>query len=434
MSATSPRRHRGHRAGRHRRRLAVAGAAVGALVLGLSAPAGAAGEPDPTFSGDGRLTVDLTSDGYEGGYAAAVQPDGRILAAGRTGGSGGRMYVARFNADGSPDPRFSGDGRAVADFGPGDDWATDIGLGPDGTIVLAGSARDATMMAIARFTSSGAPDPTFSGDGRRTFNMSPGGEGADDVIVDGEGRLVVAGGAEIGGASRFALARFTASGALDLSFGGGDGRVDTDLGPGPDSAMALVQQVDGRLVVGGRAGGGGGERMALARYTEDGVLDPTFSGDGKLTRDTGPGYEDGAAVAVQDDGSIVLAGEAAGQRLGLFRFTATGGADSTFDGDGMRIDDRPNGPEWLSDIRLQEDGKIVFSGTQGGQGNRMLLGRYLADGSPDPTFSGDGFAPINLSPNFDVAWDLAIQPDGAIVGVGDADNGAKLGLIRVAGG
>lgn len=433
MSTTSAPRHRGHRASRHRGHLAIAGAAVGALVLGLAAPAGAAGEPDPTFSGDGRLTVDLTSDGYEGGYAAAVQPDGKILAAGRTGGSGGRMYVARFNADGSPDTTFSGDGRAVADFGPGDDWATDIGLGADGTIVVAGAAGDYTRMAVARFTPTGAPDVTFSGDGRRTFNMSPGEEGADDVIVDGDGRIVLAGGAAIGGASRFALVRFTATGAVDPTFGGGDGRTETDFGPGADSAMALVPQPDGKLVVGGRAGGGGGERMALARYTEDGALDPTFSGDGKLTRNTGPGYEDGAAVAVQDDGSIVLAGEAAGQRLGIFRFTATGAPDTTFDGDGMRIDDRPNGPEWLSDIRLQEDGKIVFSGTQGGQGNRMLLGRYLTDGTPDPTFSGDGFAPVNLSPNFDVAWDLAIQPDGAIVGVGDADNGAKLGLIRVAG-
>lgn len=433
MTATSLRRSRGP-AGRHRRRLVVAGATAGALLLALTAPAGAAGEPDPTFSGDGRVTVDLTNDGYEGGYAAAVQPDGRVLAAGRTGGSGGRMYVARFNADGSPDTTFSGDGVAEVDFGPGDDWGTDIALGADGTIVVAGAAGNYAKMALARFTSAGSLDLTFSGDGRRTFNMSPGEEGADDVIVDEQGRIVVAGGAAIGGTSRFALARFTPSGALDRSFGDGDGRTDTDVGPGPDSAMALVQQSDGRLVVGGRAGGGGTERMALARYSEDGALDPTFSGDGKLTRNTGPGYEDGAAVAVQDDGSILLAGEAAGQRLGIFRFTATGAPDATFDGDGMRIDDRPGGPEWISDIRLQADGKVVFSGTQAGSGNQMLLGRYLSDGTPDPSFSGDGFAPINLSPNFDVAWDLAIQPDGAIVGVGDANNGAKLGLIRVAGG
>ena len=265
MSTPSPHRHHRRAAGRQHRRLAVAGALVGALVLGLTAPAGAAGEPDPTFSGDGRLTVDLTSDGYEGGYAAAVEADGKILAAGRTGGSGGRMYVARFNPDGSPDTTFSGDGRAVADFGPGDDWATDIGLGPDGTVVLAGAAQDYTMMAIARFTPTGEPDSTFSGDGRRTFNMSPGQEGADDVIVDGDGRIVVAGGATIGGAGRFALARFTPSGAVDPTFGGGDGRTDTDIGSGPDAAMALVQQDDGKLVVGGITGPEGSAKRLFFR-------------------------------------------------------------------------------------------------------------------------------------------------------------------------
>ena len=117
------------------------------------------------------------------------------------------MYVARFNADGSPDTTFSGDGRAVADFGPGDDWATDIGLGADGTIVVAGAAGDYTRMAVARFTPTGAPDVTFSGDGRRTFNMSPGEEGADDVIVDGDGRIVLAGGAAMGGRGRIPGAR-----------------------------------------------------------------------------------------------------------------------------------------------------------------------------------------------------------------------------------
>lgn len=429
---TTTRRHGRHHPNRRRRRRSAVATAVVALVLaGAAAPAGAAGEPDPTFSGDGRLTVDLSPD-YEGGYAAAVQADGRILAAGRAGGGGGRMFLARFNADGSPDTSFSGDGRAFADFGPQDDYATDIGIGADGTIVIVGVARNDTRMGIARFTAAGAPDPTFSGDGSRTLDLTPGNDGADDVVIDGEGRLVVAGGASVAGSRRFALVRFTASGALDPTFGGGDGRTDTDIGPGPDAALALVQQTDGKLVVSGISGGPGAERMALARYDEDGTLDPSFSGDGKLTRNTAPGYEDGAGVAVQADGAIVMAGESA-RRLAILRFTSTGAPDPTFSGDGIRIDDRPNGPEWISDIRLQDDGKVVFSGVHGGSGGRMLLGRYLADGTPDPSFSGDGFAPINISPEFDIAWDLAIQADGGIVGVGDAANGSRIALARVVG-
>ena len=282
----------------------VAVAVVALLLLGAASPAGAIGEPDTTFSGDGRQTTNLTPS-CDIGLAAAVQEDGKILAAGF---AGGRMFVTRYNPDGTLDTSFSGDGRAFVDFGPNDDAASDIAIDDNGAIVLVGPAQNLTRMGLARFTAAGVPDTTFSGDGKRTANLVTGQEFADDVVIDASGRLVVLGAASFSGATRFALARFNAGGTIDTTFSG-DGWTTTDLGAGFDEGLALALQEDGKLVASGNTGGPNAHRMALARYNDNGTLDTTFSGDGKFAINTSPGYEDAFGVAVQGDGKIVMGGE-----------------------------------------------------------------------------------------------------------------------------
>ena len=409
----------------------VAVAVVALLLLGAVSPAGAVGELDTTFSGDGRQTTNLSAS-FDFGLAAAVQEDGKILAA---GGAGGRMFVARYNPDGTLDSSFSGDGRAFVDFGPYVDFAQDIAIDDDGAIVLVGWAQNATRLGLARFTAAGVPDTTFSGDGKRTANLVSGQEFAQSVVIDASGRLVVLGSASFSGATRFALARFNAGGAIDTTFSG-DGWTITDLGPGFDEGLGLALQEDGKLVASGITGAPNAHRMALARYNANGTLDTTFSGNGKFAINTSPGYEDAFGLAVQGDGKIVMGGDANG-RIGLVRVSSSGVLDPAFSGNGIQITDRPGGPEWISDIRLQDDGKIVFGGRQAGAGGRMLFGRYLANGDPDTSFSSDGFTAIDFGPRFDTANAMAIQPDGGIVGVGGnvrAGNDCRVALARVVGG
>jgi uncharacterized delta-60 repeat protein len=71
--------------------------------------------------------------------------------------------------------------------------------------------------------------------------------------------------------------------------------------------MAL--QADGKIVAVGLAGGGTtGNDFALARYNQNGSLDPTFSGDGKRRTDFGGDGDKANAVALQSDGNIIAAG------------------------------------------------------------------------------------------------------------------------------
>src|SRR5689334_529639 len=92
-----------------------------------------------------------------------------------------------------------------------------------------------------------------------------------------------------------------APGDLDVSFSG-DGKQTTDFG-GADAAAAVAVQADGKIVVAGSSGGD----FALARYGTDGTPDPSFSGDGMVTTDLG-GTDAGQDVAIQADGKIVVAG------------------------------------------------------------------------------------------------------------------------------
>ena len=144
-----------------------------------------------------------------------------------------------------------------------------------------------------------------------------------------------------------------APGDLDVSFSG-DGKQTTDFG-GADAAAAVAMQADGKIVVAGSSGGD----FALARYGADGALDPSFSGDGLVTTDLG-GTDAGQGVAIQADGRIVVAGSSGGN-FALARYTAGGGLDPSFSGDGLQTTDF-GADDGATAVAIQADGRIVAAG------------------------------------------------------------------------
>jgi uncharacterized delta-60 repeat protein len=113
-----------------------------------------------------------------------------------------------------------------------------------------------------------------------------------------------------------------------------------------------------------------------------GELDPTFDGDGRVTRDLGASDESAVDVAVQPDGKIVMLGTT-GMSAVLARYTSTGALDTTFDGDGFLVFTSLH----PSALALQPDGKIVVAGTANAD---FALARFKDDGTPDDSFDGDG--------------------------------------------
>jgi uncharacterized delta-60 repeat protein len=260
-------------------------------------------------------------------------------------------------------------------------------------------------------------DPSFDGDGRVTTDFG-GNDLAEGVAIQADGKIVVAGSSGPSNARDFALTRYNADGSLDSSFDA-DGRVTTNFG-GDDAAAAIAIQADGKIVVAGVSNSAGSVDFALARYNANGSLDSSFDADGRLTTDFLSSNDLAHDVAVQADGKIVAAGEAlagTAYNFALARYNADGSLDSSFDADG-RVTTDFGSDDFASGVAIQGDAKIVVAGWSGPTNAQdFALARYNADGSLDSSFDADGRVTTTFG-DADTAYDVAIQPDGKIVAAG----------------
>ncbi|CAL9544845.1 calcium-binding protein [Streptomyces sp. enrichment culture] len=182
------------------------------------------GTPDSSFGGDGVVTADPVPGSLEAGGGAdgmALQPDGKIVIGGDVGSTRFDFMLMRFHTDGSVDTGFDGDGIVRTDFGDYD-GVEEVVIQPDGKIVAAGGSGG--RFALARYLPDGSLDTGFDGDGKV---LTTGGGGASDVVLQGDGRIVVAGSNGPGG--DFAVLRYNPDGSQDTGFGTG-GVATADFG------------------------------------------------------------------------------------------------------------------------------------------------------------------------------------------------------------
>lgn len=169
-------------------------------------------------------------------------------------------------------------------------------------------------------------------------------------------------------------------GSLDLSFDT-DGKVTPDVGIGYAYGNSVVIQSDGKIVMAGSKSSGTNKDFALIRCYSNGSLDNTFDGDGRLTTDFG-NYSYGRSVALQSDGKIVVAGtstDGSGNDFALARYNIDGSLDTTFDSDGKLTTDILGSDDWGNSVAIQPDGKIVIAGmADNGPNFDFAIARYLS--------------------------------------------------------
>jgi uncharacterized delta-60 repeat protein len=406
------------------------------------------GSLDSTFDSDGKVTTAIApGTGSDAAYAVAIQPDGKIVAAGYTGSSTTDFGLVRYNANGSLDTTFDTDGRVITAIGTGSDFANGVAIQPDGKIVAAGRAdgfaASGTDFALARYLSNGSLDSTFDGDGRAITALGSGTNAdiANAVSVQSDGKIIAAGSVVTTLNSDFGVVRYNSNGSLDTTFDT-DGKVTTDIGNANSQDTAVAVQADGKTVIAGYYQNPSTSfDFAVIRYNVDGSLDTTFDGDGKVTTALSVNPDVANAVAIQADGKIIVAGYAPGGSgspdFALVRYNADGSPDTSFDGDGMVITDVgfTFGNDMINAVTVQSDGKIVAAGSAStGTFWDLAVVRYNADGSLDTTFDGDGRAIVNIGTQNDIAYAVAIQADGKIVAAGVASgaaSGGDFGIVRL---
>ena len=198
----------------------------------------------------------------------------------------------------------------------GDNDASDVAIGPDGTIVVVGTASALHAIALARIDATGGLDPTFDGDGKATWTSGDGIASGSAVALQPDGLIVVAGQSWTESAfDGVVVLRYEPEGVLDDTFGiDGVATAEFTAGTdgGGDGAGGVALQPDGKIVIAGDAGGAAEytSRFGLARFRDDGVLDATFADDG-VVRTNFTRLDDSATdLAIQADGSIVAVGAA----------------------------------------------------------------------------------------------------------------------------
>lgn len=319
-------------------------------------------------------------------------------------------------AEGSLDATFGNGGKVTTAIGTdGNAYARDVLIQADGKIVVVASARTNgdNDFALVRYNPNGSLDANFGTDGKVITNFGARDEGYQ-VVQQADGKLVVGGWAAVSSHEEFALVRYNTDGSLDTSFGTA-GKLTTDMG-GLSDAFSLALQADGKIVLGGSTSTG--NNFAVARYDTNGNLDTSFEYDGKVI--TAVDVTDAVAkVLIQADGKIVAVGSAHNNStisdVALIRYNANGSLDSTFDGDGIVKTDF-GGWDSINDGVLQADGKIVAVGATLVGGNwDMALARYNSDGSLDTNFGSGGKVITAMGSGNDEAESVAIQADGKIV-------------------
>ncbi|MDQ3928800.1 MAG: hypothetical protein M3328_06600, partial [Chloroflexota bacterium] len=280
------------------------------------------GSLDKTFGKGGKVLTPLDQiTGYghdQEAFDVTVAQDGKIVVVGETAGYPTDFAVVRYDSKGKLDKKFGKGGLVTTDFG-GDDSATAVTIQPDGKIVVAGKGvMGDNDYAIARYNTDGKLDKTFGDGGKAVVDFLGGKDWPYGVHVTEEGKILVGGFAQFGAPECGwypeddlvvtcelygpALARLNEDGTPDDSFGE-EGKIISNF-ISSASGYSMAVREDGKIALGGSIGN---DDFIVAVYNPDGTIDESFADGGAQTLDVG-GTDRVYAMAFQEDGKLVVGG------------------------------------------------------------------------------------------------------------------------------
>ncbi|MCV6621758.1 MAG: DUF4347 domain-containing protein, partial [Cellvibrionaceae bacterium] len=397
------------------------------------------GTPDQSFGTDGVVRLDLGS-ASEQGFAVTVQADGKIILVGSRPGlnSLGNDYtddvvVARLNADGSLDSSFGSSGYSQVDFADADDYARDVIVQPDGSIIVVGEAgRD---VGVIKLDSSGLLDPSFGSGGKLSIDVSGNTDLAKAVTRLADGSLVIVG-HSIDTSYDFLMINLSQDGSAGPNFH----IIREDLGSNSvDAFYSVIQQSDGKIVVAGASTLSGYYNSTLVRANLDGSFDSSFGNNGVANEPALFSSDYAKDVKVLPDGSYITAGWI-GNDFSLVKYTSSGALDTSFANGGVYKS--PIGGYSVAEaVEVLPDGSIIVIGhfSESGE-SRTLVFKLDANGVLDQSFAPsstindeptyvEGAAPIVLDPSIDI---VDAELDALNSGQGNYA-GASLTVERVGG-
>ena len=412
-------------------------------------PPGAPGTLDPTFGSGGKLITDFESvfgDNGEGGEVAidvAIQPDGKIVAVGSYDSVVGNsnFALARYLPTGELDPSFGTLGRVYTEFGGSLDSALAVAILPDGRILVSGTGGPGEYpgVVLARYTNTGDLDTSFGGgDGYVIENFGGLSQGSLGLAVANNGTIYVpvAGPSPSWGESALGSPASTATGRGTRISGTMARRcwiwpfIRSFSQARPTCRWTVTETCS--LLCQPQSSDGYGY-FAVAKYDlARGGLDPEFGSGGWAFTNFAESYGTGEypfrLVVDPESGRIVAVGYVYGsvpQSFAIACYTPNGQLDPSFGDQGKVVPDLAQFGAYegiATDVAIQSDGKVVVLGfTRSDPGvtdNAFSVLRLNADGQVDTTFGTGGLAAVKFNPYSDHGIAMAIQGDNSIVVAG----------------
>lgn len=378
------------------------------------------GTLDATFGTGGTVVTSVVPE-YDFGNAVAVQADGKIVVVGESGIAGNyAMSFVRYNADGTLDNTFSGDGRLIVNAGTSSSYASDVAILPDGKIVVTGRTFDGSTcdIVLVRLNADGTLDNTFAGDGIVLSDFAGASDVAESVILQADGKILVGGYCD----DVFTVIRYNTDGSLDNTFGT-TGVTQTLFSGDGGWVESLALQTDGKIVAGGFAIDGSQYKYAAARYNSDGTADLTFGGTGSIMQMVGAGHSFANGICIQPDGKILLGGHKwidnspLAYDLVVLRLNSDGTPDNTFGTSGVATAGVADEQNYAMDMALQSNGKIILAGQyiEDQASVYVEVACFTPAGLVDTSFGGDGIVITDVLTGDDYGYHVTIQPDGKIL-------------------
>lgn len=394
---------------------------------------------DTTFGNNGIVQTERTDNAEI--QAMALQPDGKIIAAGWDYNFNPNYHfhsiVARYNSDGSLDTTFGNQGFTELSNGV-DNQISCVKLLPNGKI-LVGANTTYEGWILFRLNADGSLDSSFADSGTLSspFDTTVSGNVMSLLVRSDSSFVVGTIGAGHNHLTQFLLMGFKYNGATDSAFGN-NGLVRSTMEAGKICEIfMLASDSMGRILASGVSGTPplsnypssiGDAKIALARYLSNGIPDSSFGTDGHvLVRlDTATHTDIGKYVCVQPDGKIVVAAKTAyyGNRLSLLRFLPNGAPDATFGNNGAITFGQGY---TLTGLGLLPDGKIVV-----GSMNNFSVSLHASNGVPILNFGDSGTVSENIIDGANYGNCLIVQPDGKVIvgGLTDSNNKSIYTLLR----
>ena len=370
---------------------------LSAIVLKAQIP----GALDLSFGNFGKTLLDWNGD-LNRADAIKFTADGGMVVCGTNGYLGGNnsCLLAKFTSNGLLDESFGTNGIVQFGYGGETSYANDLIIQSEGRILVAGISAEAGNVSIglARFTSSGEPDNTFGFSGKLIVNIGEY-ETANTIVSLSNNKFAITGSIDSPATNLDMLVmRFLSNGSTDVSFGT-NGYISLDLNNSSTDMPRGMIFHNIKFTIASYAFKQATDAVALVRLNADGSLDTGFGVGGKSVID---GFkimdmiaEPGSQMAFDYQGRIVVSGQflgLAGTDPMLLRFLSNGYPDNSFGDFGMAVY-QITGDNELQALAVQADGKIVAAGSSNSSNRNTFIMRVLDNGDLDPAFGmGNGYS------------------------------------------